>query len=148
MSVFLLALPLALAEDPTYRGLCRPDEVVVFSCPVNNNKQLSVCRTSAGVGLQYRFGPMGAPELETPAAANVNDLTLWSFEEKMYARSMAEELTVKNGEFTYTVIAQQGGMDSFLGVVVRKGGQDLATVPCVGETVRMNFAQLPAPLKQ
>ncbi|MEL6344922.1 MAG: hypothetical protein AAFV53_17525 [Myxococcota bacterium] len=142
MSVLLLALPLAFAEDASYRGLCAADETVVFSCPVKANKHLSVCKPAATEGLQYRFGPAGSPELTTPAA--ITDLSVWAYEEKMYARSMAEELTVKNGEYAYTVTSQQsGGPDSFVGVVVRKGEQEIATLPCVGETVLVHFDRLP-----
>lgn len=146
-----LLLP-AHAEPNPAQGHCTAEEIVIFTCPVKGGtKHLSVCQSGGlidfGVrgGLQYRFGPLGTPELRHPA--DVTDTALWSLQEVPYARSMATELTVTNGEFSYVVIVQEGATDHFVGVAVKRGGEQIATVPCEGPVVN-NLDSVPALIRK
>ena len=150
----LLALSLSLsaqAADPA-RGHCTADETVVFTCPVKGGtKHLSVCQSGGLVdfgvrgGLQYRFGPLGAPELRHPE--DITDVSVWSLREVAYARSTATELTATNNEFSYVIPVQEGAEDHFVGVAVRRGDTQIAAVPCEGPVVN-HLADAPALIRQ
>ena len=133
-------------------GHCTDAETVLFSCAVKGGKHVSVCQdaglASFGVtgGMQYRFGPPGAPELRFPEDSS--DITVWTHREVMLARATGESLAFTNGGYTYTLSALgSGSPDAFFGVTVEKDGQTLATLSCEEGSVANHFDALPAVIK-
>ena len=148
MLTTLLAVSLGHAADT---GHCAADETTLFSCTVKGDKALSICQVGGLVdlgvtgGLQYRFGPKGSPELRFPE--DVSDYSVWHYAEQAMATAMSESLWFDNGGYRYTVtVMESGGPNSFVGVVVSKGDDTVATLPCVSEATH-SFADIPALIK-
>lgn len=124
-------------------GHCTGAETAYFSCPTSPTKVLSLC---GGAGqVQYRFGPVGTPELVFPEDSSPSAFTV---REERYARSMADVATFTNGDVRYEVtdaIGGGGGPDAeannFQGVYVFRGDELLASVNCTSEPIR-NWAAL------
>lgn len=133
-------------------GHCTDAETVLFSCTVKGGKHVSVCQDVGlihfGVtgGMQYRFGPAGAPELTFPQDAS--DITVWTLKDVTLARAAGQALSFSNGGYTYTLSAiGSGSPDAFFGVTVEKDGQTLATLPCAEGSVVDHFDHIPAVIK-
>ena len=119
-------------------GHCSSSETVYFSCPTSRTKVLSLC--GGGGRVQYRFGPVGAPELVYPEDSRPSAFTV---REERYARSMADVAVFANGDVRYEVtdaIGGGGGPDAesnnFQGVYVFRGDELLASVNCTAAPTR------------
>jgi hypothetical protein len=124
--------------DAASAGHCTAAESVYFSCPTSGTKVLSLCGSADRV--QYRFGPLGAPELSFPADSSPRAFTVG---EERYVRSMANVAAFTSGGVRYEVtdaIGGGGGSDAaannFQGVYVFEGDQQLAAISCVTEPTR------------
>ncbi|MFT4978544.1 MAG: hypothetical protein ACI8S6_004454 [Myxococcota bacterium] len=120
-------------------GHCAAGESVFFSCSTNNSKVLSLCGSGSGSGsrVQYRFGPLGNPELVYPPDSRAS---AFSVAEESTVRAQATVASVSNGDVTYKVTDSIGGgggpdaaSNNFQGVYVYQNDKLLATVGCTGE---------------
>jgi len=74
-------------------NLCSPDEKVIFSCELNNNKIISICDNNKNK--DYRYGKKNKVEL-TQKLTNKSNLT--------FTHNASErKLSFKRGEFTYKI---------------------------------------------
>ncbi|MDP2316617.1 MAG: DUF1176 domain-containing protein [Pseudomonadota bacterium] len=113
-------------------GHCAATEIPYFSCPTSKGKVISVC--GAGAGVQYRFGPLGHPELVYPAVPSATAFTL---EERQPAGARATLLSFENAGVGYEVVeaagagaGELGEGDDFKGVYVSKASERIAKVRC------------------
>jgi hypothetical protein len=133
----LVILALALGSVPAW-GLathCTPGEQVLFAC-ATGKKAVAVCassgRSPTAGALQYRFGPLGAPELlwpETPQRppSGITAGTL------AFSGGGGAYLRFIKGAYGYVVYTAIGkGWGEKAGVVVEKNGQFVAHLPCAG----------------
>lgn len=128
LAVCLLVVALVPAAGAT--SLCRPDDVVLFTCPLaNSHKSVSIC-ASRGVQSHgyYVFGRQGAPELVYPQEAARSD--------PLFARTL---LTFAGGtggyaysfskaDFKYIVYDVSGAGFESGGLMVQKTGSDKPVV--------------------
>ena len=120
---------------------CQADETVIFSCPADGKKLISVCASkeySPNAGhLQYRYGPAGAPELTLPAkaapAASARS-GLWSFSGGGGAYVQFQD--GGTSYYVYTAIGKwgkKGETTEKAGVAVEKDGKVVANILCRGK---------------
>lgn len=103
-SAMVLLLPALSTAAPT---LCTPTEEVVFSCPLQRTaKVVSVCASprllaSPSKGhLVYRFGKLGAVELEFPKD-KAGSLAKFVHSHYFRAQTDRTQLRFTSGDFTY-----------------------------------------------
>jgi hypothetical protein len=111
---------------------CSSAEQTLFSCSTGS-KIVSVCATqdlSAGAGaVQYRFGPMGSPELRHPPAADWRRSTRGGV--LTFAGGGGAYLAFARGPYRYVVYTAIGrGWGEKAGVVVEKSGKRVASLRC------------------
>lgn len=124
-----MALFVALVLAQTH---CTPSERVVMSCQVKK-KVLSVCAgptEGTPAWLQYRFGPLGKPELIAPAT-KAQSLRAFRLDRRTLASGTSTALVFANDRATYEVFTQDG-KDAGGGVNVRTGQSAPVAVPCTG----------------
>ena len=120
---------------------CQADETIIFSCPADGKKLISVCASkeySPNAGhLQYRYGPAGAPELTLPAkaapAASARS-GLWSFSGGGGAYVQFQD--GGTSYYVYTAIGKwgkKGETTEKAGVAVEKDGKVVANILCRGK---------------
>ncbi|SEF80314.1 hypothetical protein [Nitrosomonas ureae] len=114
---------------------CQMQEQVIFSCSVGK-KTVSVCASkdfSAHSGyLQYRFGPLGMPELTFPAL-NASDPVTQFIQARtwMFAGGGGGYLRFINGQYHYIVYTAIGkGWGAKDGVAVERNHQVIANLEC------------------
>ncbi len=129
----ILAPSTALAAE----GHCDATEQVVFSCSIGK-KTVSVCASSdlspeKGY-VQYRFGPIGTPEISYPEnPSNFRPITDMG---RFVDNAFGGWIRFTNGTYRYLVYShewQSDGGDSggiSQGVIVLKDGNRLATLSC------------------
>jgi hypothetical protein len=132
-ALILLLIPCAAAAVSSH---CSAEERTLFSCSTGR-KVVSVCGSqdlSAAAGsVQYRFGPIGAPELTYPRAGD-DWRQVTSSGVLTFAGGGGTYLAFTKGPFRYVVYTAIGrGWGSKAGVVVDKGGKRVASLPCKGE---------------
>lgn len=98
----------------------------VLACAVEQKgqrKQLSIC-TAKGDSFAYRYGPAGSPELAIDGGR---------YEERALASGLELGWSFDNDGYLYRAFVVQSSReaDNAAGVVVSKGGKDLATLTCV-----------------
>ncbi len=123
VALLVLATP-AVAGPPSH---CGERETVVFTCPVKQ-KTLSVCAGAPAGDVtyaQYRFGPIGKPELVHPPQAQ--GFSAFRMQESTLVSGTATTLSFANGEIGYEVWSQDGADG---GVNIYKGSTRIATVSC------------------
>ena len=120
--------PLVLAE-----GHCSA-ETAFFSCPVDGGKTVSLCGSSDGSVLQYRFGPIGSPELSFPSDSSP---TVFRYEHQNYVRGYRTAVSFDVDGYTYSVEEQlEGGSmtgpppTNFEGVIVHQEGKEVLRLAC------------------
>ena len=134
----VLALLFILPATAYASGHCTTSESVVFSCNAGK-KTASVCASpdmsSKSAYVQYRFGPIGAPELSYPERSSdlrrVADAGVFP---QRYV--VGGWIRFRNGPYQYLVYAQDwessdgdnSGQNS--GIVVLKDGNKLAALKC------------------
>jgi hypothetical protein len=117
---------------PRGQGHCGTDEIVLFHCGVEGDKQLSLCGSATLATVQYRFGPPGAPELIYPDDSSRTALT---YGHEAWARGEEHSVSFTRGEHTYRVVDASGsGIDgeanNYQGVKVFEGDEEIAFVAC------------------
>ncbi|SDW49077.1 hypothetical protein SAMN05421783_104237 [Thiocapsa roseopersicina] len=114
---------------------CSSGELVVFSCDTGK-KTVSVCASpdlsARGGWVEYRFGPVGAPELVFPAARShprhVVQAGTWGF-----SGGGGAFMQFSKAPYAYTVYTAIGkGWGEKSGVAVLKNGKRIANLPCLG----------------
>ena len=133
-------LTLILGSVPAW-GLethCGADVQVLFACAAGN-KAVAVCasanQTATASALQYRFGPLEAPELvwpddPQPHHAGITAGTL------AFSGGGGAYLRFSKGAYGYVVYTAIGkGWGEKAGVVVEKNGESIAHLPCTGAVV-------------
>lgn len=114
-------------------GHCSSGDWVIFSCDTGK-KTVSVCASpdlSARDGwVEYRFGPIGAPELVVPATrSHPRDgvqVGTWSF-----SGGGGAFMQFSNAPYAYAVYTAIGkGWGETSGVAVLKNGKRVANLPC------------------
>jgi hypothetical protein len=124
-------------------SLCSGSEETIFSCQTKGSaKILSVCASpsvsSSDGYLQYRYGTVGALELEFPAQRSQS---VGRFRTAHYFRAQVDrrELSFMNEEVRYTVFSYFEGEEKpshrETGVTVRKQQEPPRTLPCRGASV-------------
>lgn len=122
-----------LASDTRETGHCTAAETAHFSCATSANKVLSLCG-SPGM-LQYRFGPVNAPELRTPSNSQPAAFTI---ERRARPQPEAIVAAITESGVTYQITESIGAGRSaaedqgFVGVLVLQGGELLTSIPCTG----------------
>jgi hypothetical protein len=134
LAVALAVVPLAGAAE-TVASHCSAHEQTLFNCGTGS-KTVSVCATldlSAAAGsVQYRFGPVGAPELVYPPAAGWRAQTRGAV--LTFAGGGGAYLAFTNGPYRYVVYTAIGrGWGEKAGVAVEKSGKRMASLPCKGK---------------
>jgi hypothetical protein len=131
---FVLASAAGAAEPTTSH--CSATEQTLFTCSTGS-KIVSVCATaelSPGAGsVQYRFGPVAAPELAYPrAGTDWRKLTRGGV--LTFAGGGGAYLAFTNAPFRYVVYTAIGrGWGEKAGVVVEKHGKRVVNLRCVGK---------------
>ena len=117
-------------------GHCAADEVAFANCAVKE-KTLSVCGEagSSPSWIQYRFGPLGTPELTYPAVKEGSrDKVI--YEEGSAMHSSWDSFDFANDGYAFKVLFSEpfhgGSMapEPFQGVIVSKDGKELAKLAC------------------
>jgi hypothetical protein len=122
--------------------LCSGKEKVVFSCSIGK-KVVSVCEAEGASGrVQYRFGPLGAPELVWPEnPASRQGVTAGSL---MYSGGGGAYIRFAKSGTRYVVYSGEGQGWSKEGVAVEQGSKITANLPCKGPSVGgLSVAGLP-----
>jgi hypothetical protein len=111
--LFFIVLPILIPSVLWGKGIkthCGASEEIAFSCPVANQKTLSLCVAKGfkekGGNITYRFGPLGKPEFEFHAKGNTaSSLFHYRFLSDPDHKREASETTVrfKNGSVTYSI---------------------------------------------
>ncbi len=130
----------AHAED-AIPSLCTPGEAVIFSCPVSKTKVLSICSSkqySADSGyVQYRFGPVGKPEMVVPSSKTAPSQSAQSGT-WMFSGGGGAYMQFVNKKTTYSVYSAVGKWGANgetvekTGVAVESKGKIVANILCKG----------------
>lgn len=113
-------------------GHCTPDEIALFDCATGDGKQLSLCGTATLETMQYRFGPVGSPELvhpdDTERFPMIHGHEAW-------ARGEEHSVSFTRGDHTYRVVSASGSgiegeLNNYEGVQVYLGEEMLTFVAC------------------
>jgi hypothetical protein len=136
----LVLLTLALGSVPAWslETHCAPDEPILFAC-ATGKKAVAVCvssdRSPTAGALQYRFGPLGAPELRWPERPQrpPSGITAGTL---AFSGGGGAYLRFTQGAYAYVVYTAIGkGWGEKAGVVVEKNGQSVAHLSCIGPVV-------------
>ncbi len=137
----ILFSPHGVQADDGVKTLCRAEEKVFFSCPVKNNKIISLCGpetlTRDKGYLQYRYGRNGRMDIEYPAGEKD---TLSKFRYGHYSNQEIERTRVNfsNNEYSYEVFTTTGKKTGIAlkksGVIVNYHSMDIENV-CLSEPV-------------
>ncbi len=126
----------APAASAASGDVCGDPSTVLFSCPVQGGKIVTVCGSNEDdPWLRYRFGPPGAPELVFPDAQE-GSFMAFKLETRTFARAMGEVLSFEREGHTYEITEMVGGggpdgeMNNFAGVTVHVAGAQIAALAC------------------
>lgn len=141
-AVVLLVLSTSAFPNDT---LCGSSEGVVFSCPVQRGKIISVCTSSSSqkeAKIAYRFGTSKKIDLDITADSSP-ETTAVEYNHELLARAYNTFVRFKSGEYAYTVQQQWDGADSFFaGVKVYEAGKLIARRECNGARTSLDFRLL------
>src|SRR5262249_22100662 len=109
---------------------CSTQEKVIFSCPTSRTKVVSVCSspslTTTSGTLQYRFGLAGQkPEFVFPQSQE-HPRKYFQSGTMMYSGGGGAYLEFSNNDFKYVIFTGIGKGWEKEGVVVSKGGRQVA----------------------
>ena len=150
-AVLLVLSTSAFSKDT----LCSPSENVVFSCPVERGKTISVCASpdnKNGARIIYRFGTSNKVDLELTADTSL-ETTVVEYNHELSAREYNTFVRFKSGEYAYTVQQRWDGCPSspdelckedsfFAGVTVYKSGKRVTRRECSGSRSSLQFELL------
>jgi len=120
----LILLTTALAAPPI--GHCAPTERVRFSCTVSKGRTVSLCESAKG--LSYRFGATTPYELQLPATGFSPDFEIGH--RKLLGDGEIFTASIWNEGHRYTLSSKRTEDQFEAAIVVRKGAEKLATLPC------------------
>ncbi len=131
LGVAALGLAGCVAPASAMDTHCVPPEKVVFAC-ATGKKLLSVCGVEDGAGafrtLQYRFGPLGAPEMVWPPdATSRQGITAGT---TMYSGGGLDYIRFDNAGTRYVVYTGIGRGWFQEGVAVERNGKVIANLLC------------------
>jgi hypothetical protein len=128
-------IPVAHVEPVPARALagshCQVGEAAVYSCRFQDGRVLSICR---GDQIAYRFGRLGAPELDLVRQLGSEAVSYDVAPRRGEGRQT--RIQFRNGNHDYVVYSSQtGGRDELQrpgrsGVFVRRGGREIARFDC------------------
>lgn len=123
-------------DDAMFSGtLCHYNERVIFSCRLKGkeHKIASVCGsriiTATRGYMQYRYGKPDAVEIALPEQPGA-PFKSWTGKHVTYAQTWSSSLTVRNGNYSYTVYGSKGVGDQPVGLTVEKDGKGIAGKEC------------------
>jgi hypothetical protein len=143
----LIAAVLLVLSGPAFPNdkLCGLSESVVFSCPVERGKTISVCASSSSQKewkIAYRFGTSNKIDLALITGTSPEATTV-EYNHELLARAYNTFVRFKSGEYAYAVQQQWDGADSFFaGVKVYRVGKLVARLECIGARTSLNFELL------
>jgi len=113
-------------------GHCSASERALFSCEVEGPKHISLCSDDTLDALQYRFGPLGTPELAAPASSAVS---AFSSAHTAWASGQEHSVWLSNQGVVYRLVSAAGsGIDgasnNYSGVRILQAGRELGFVQC------------------
>jgi len=131
----ILALVVFVAPVQAASTHCTSQERIVFACPTGK-KHVAVCAagplSTDNGALQYRFGPLKAPELLWPDAP-AQFRSVASAGTLMFSGGGGAYLRFTKGPYGYVVFTAIGkGWGKKAGVVVEKDGKATVHLPCTG----------------
>ncbi|MNN22755.1 hypothetical protein D3C81_1361300 [compost metagenome] len=125
LSVTATQVAMAQPAGESAQSHCTYQEEITFNCAIGK-KHVSVC--NSGGNLQYHFGKIGAAELVFPKAPNNNQSVARG--SIMLSGGGGDYLRFSNGEYDYIAYNAEGRGGSSEGVVVEKGGKQVAALEC------------------
>lgn len=126
----VISAPLVLASNA---NLCQVNEQVIFSCPTNKNKIISLCASrnlSAEQGyIQYRFGTMRATEMQYPS---VKLLPAQAFKGRtqVFSGGGGTYLRFQNDDYDYIIYTGTGKGHVVQGVILLKNAEFKSYIAC------------------
>jgi len=122
---YITTLLLILAT-PSH-ATCASDAEPILSC-MAGQKQLQLCFNTNTENLTYRYGPIGAPELELVRDAGDVRFRPWNGT----GSSIWEYVEIDNQGYTYEVLVgyERNDRTPFASVTVKKGETELALFEC------------------
>ena len=119
LATILFTLPL--------HAQCADENAPLVSCGVGH-KTLNVCFNETTEILTYRYGPLGAPELELDRGLDALELRTWSG----VGNAIVESLEITNKGYIYEIYAGHDRREqtNFAGVTVSNGTTELANFAC------------------
>ena len=140
--VLLLTLTLQTGEvtaAPKARSHCLAQERVIFSCPTSRTKVVSICSspalTATSGTMQYRFGLQGQkPEFVFPQGLD-HPKKYFRSGTLMYSGGGGAYLEFSSNDYKYVIFTGIGKGWEKEGVVVSKGGKQVALLRCQSPAV-------------
>lgn len=122
-------LLLSVALTTTAFGMDKP-EGIIFSCTSTSNKKISISRHHDII--TYIYGKAGSPpelELSRPKSSLIISL------ETPSGRYLSNSVTIKNGEYTYTLYSNidrvSSNQNPKSGILIKRKDSYLGTVDCI-----------------
>jgi hypothetical protein len=125
-------------------SLCKANEQAFFNCAVKGGKIISLCASkqlTAKTGyLQYRFGRIGAPELQFPEKLEGSQ-SAFRFDHYFRYRVDRSDIVFKNAGFEYTLFDDWEGdvkpeiRQSGISVVSLTNEKDTTQLDCRGPRI-------------
>lgn len=116
------------AAEPSH---CSADEQIIYSCSVGK-KTASVCASKDAAKdkgyVQYKFGPIGKPEITFPDKKEPGNKN-FSFVMELFAYQAGPRIIFTNGKFTYSLLSYSGRGDGGT-VSVERSGKTIAEMQC------------------
>lgn len=142
-----IAVILAALSTPAFPNdtLCNSSESVVFSCPIERGKTISVCAYSPEQKegkIAYRFGTTKKTDLNINADTSPETKAV-EYNHELLARAYNTFVRFKSGKYAYAVQQQwDGGGSFFAGVKVYRANKLIARLECSGARTSLDFALL------
>ena len=144
VSLSIVAARPASVAQKRAPSLCKANEQIFFNCTVKGGKIISLCASkqlTAKTGyLQYRFGKIGAPELQFPEKLEGSQ-SAFRFDHYFRARVDRSDIVFKNAGYEYTVFDDWEGdvkpeiRQSGVSVVSLTNEKDTSQLDCRGPRV-------------
>ena len=144
MTVFLTAAMHGGATQKRSPSLCKATEQIFFNCAVKSGKIISLCASkqlTAKTGyLQYRFGKIGALELQFPEKLEGSQ-SAFRYDHYFRPRVDRSDIVFKNAGYEYTVFDDWEGdvkpeiRQSGVSVVSLTNEKDTTQLDCRGPRV-------------
>ncbi|MBY0580025.1 MAG: hypothetical protein K2P57_13405 [Burkholderiales bacterium] len=142
---YLVGLDMRPIHLPIHvKTLCRNEELIAFSCTLQNKKIVSLC-ASSDIGkdsgyLQYRYGKdSSSVELEYPKK-KVYPHSYFKQAGQQAQLGSASAISFRVGSYRYSLFLTETRWDSAIsGVVVDRGGKLVKFNQCVNKSILLTF---------